>query len=711
MPFVWPKAGERPTKLSGAYYSSAGESVTIDTHVGGLLRSGMLVGFNPYSTSQPTVVLPGKSTSTTVLTYSIGQYHGDIAVTSGELVTAEDVVSHWVWDAASVLAADGVTCLGYLGVGRWRRLASGQRALFCTDLFARVGAYEGEEVYCAGYYSDGNLSTGQTGFADNGAGTFRWDAGSTVAIDGGMVFGLASIDGSGVLVPNPSAPAGRWIRNIDSSSPRNLKWFGPNAFGNTPLPGRRKDSDAINAMLRSARNSCADFYSPEGIYACTEAINISPANGITNNCTFRGAGTATTFLWAGTRYWAGASPVAAPNGETGSTMFNMASYGSTIEHLRIDVDGSTHLECAINFGYSATESPAVVTEQTVRELAFGGRSATLLAGSLGNGVVWDMYGRALGNVENCRFDRVSCSKCLHSLYRTTFTTQPFNIVFRESFLGGGLHTVLDNPYGVGLKTESGSSSVTFVNCDFERLAVPLYLAQPVACFSLVDCVSEQYKKIVYGHLGTSQTPSTGRILGGRYSGGGYAQASEGDLTFIASDYYVIEIGGTTSLRLDSVNFNDGYDADANWIIKVAAGDIDSSSCRYKHVDPFYRPGNYDNAQKQGRTFSRGDTCPFGVGVGGYTINMPVLNGCASWGGTFTAASLTTSTAITLSKAEAGGATGYNVSFEVDSITGTPTIGLPYVSSVGKSNTGFTAIHPDPGVASTVVYRYRLWRNT
>ncbi len=708
MPFVWPKAGERPTKLSGAYYSSAGESVTIDTHVGGLLRSGMLVGFNPYSTSQPTVVLPGKSTNSTVLTYSIGQYHGDIAVTSGEIVTAEDVVSHWVWDAASVLAADGVTCLGYLGVGRWRRLASGQRSLFCTDLFTRIGAYEGEEVYCAGYYSDGNLSTGQTGFADNGAGTFRWDAGSTVAIDGGMVFGLASIDGSGVLVPNPSAPAGRWIRNIDSSSPRNLKWFGPNSFGVIPLPGRRKDSDAINAFVRSARNSSADLYAPEGIYSCTEAINIGPMNGITQNCTFRGAGPATTFLWCGTRYWAGASPVAAPNGETGSALFNFCAYGSTLEKLRIDVDEATHCECGVNFGFPATGSAIFVTEQTIRDVSIQGRSATLGAGSLGNGVVWDHFGRATGNIENCRLDRVSSGQCLHNILRTTFTTQPFNIVVRECGLNGGLHSVLDNPWGVGLKTESGSCSVQFTNCDFERLAVPLYLAQPVSYWAMDHCVSEQYKKLVYGHLGTTQTLQTGGIDGGRFSGGGYAQASEGDLVFPDTDRYAIEIGGSGTLRLNRANFNDGYDADTGWLIKVAAGDIVSTGNIYKHVDPFYRPGNYNNAQKQGRTFSEGDACPFGTGAGGYQINMPVLRGCESWGGTFVAVAGVTTTAVTLSKAEAGGATGYEVSFDVVSVTGTPAIGLPYVTS--KANTGFTANHPDPGVGNSVVYRFRMWRN-
>ncbi len=115
--------------------------------------------------------------------------------------------------------------LGWFGLAAVL-LAPQQPREFATipDMLAAEWVAAGKTATVRGYRAAG----------DRGGGTFRFEAGSTAAADGGSVL-------------EPKRGGGRWVRVVDPEEDARAEWFG--AYGDGDGPAPHDDHDAINRCL------------------------------------------------------------------------------------------------------------------------------------------------------------------------------------------------------------------------------------------------------------------------------------------------------------------------------------------------------------------------------------------------------------------------------------------------------------------------------
>lgn len=619
-------------------------------------------------------------------------------------------------DASTAVAGENVAATG----GRWKRVQSNNKRLLVTDLMSRVPAYDNEIVFCSGYYLDINQATGTYGFGDNGGGWFKASTSgpaATATIDGGMVIGPSTIaagsthatagfypdQAGGAIIPTPGGAAWRYHRMTGNTSFRSVKWFGALANNDATwsLPTYAvSDTNAVFSAITSARPVGAQIHFTEGNYAIRQTVGCGPSQSYMRFTCDRQA---TTLRWYGYPYWAGAAPVAAANGVTGSVMLKLDGPSCIVEDLQFAVAAGYHCEVLVNLGVMENETPLLSqTGHTMNRCTAQGNSKLIAGGTAGYFVVWDYFGKLSGNLENITFNDCGTAKFLHAAYLTTVTTQPYNITWNGCHISGFLHSSANSPWGIGWRNQAISCTALFIGCDYQRTAVPFYLEYPPYAVKCQGGGGEQYKKIFYGHTGTSQSHECLSIDSMRWSIGGCDEASEGDLVFSAVDERGIEIGGSGGLLITSTVLNDAFAEFPNWRCKVGSNDVTIIGSSLPNLTPVERV----NFTKKGRTRLIGNQ-GFAAAAVDFS-NVADTFGCESWGGTFTALAGTTTTTVTLARSEAIAATDYLVDFQVQSVSaGAAVRGSVFATS--PTITQFTANHPDPGGATSVVYRFKLSR--
>lgn len=646
------------------------------------------------------------------------------------------------WHSGDSTVADGTNVLGSSAAGRWKRVHVNVKELYVIDLFTRRGAYDGERVWCTGYYSYGNGTTGVTGLGDNGGGEFRWDGSSTLVMDGGMIVGPGHIgpdaNGLGAFLPDSSPAAGRWIRIYPNTSHRNVKGFGALGWGLHNYNGGNgyiADENAIMAAHNSARPYGAEVYFPEGSYTVSRCLRLVGGSGGRSNCRWVGENRRgqtinnVKLVWYGTRYWNGptSAGASADPALVGSVLMCMGNYDSSVENIQFGVAPGHHCEVLLNLGYHEGDAiVASVTHQRIKNCAFVGQQPALDTGvgqgSASFGVVFDYFRKQNANIENCRLSDCTFAKIRDSCILISPDCQPYNTTIEYCyFINSGMHSTDSNagPYGIGIRNRNASCSLEVKNCDFQRIAVIFKLQNPFQSLTVTECSSEQFKKLFEGMQSTEQTMGTMAWRGGRLDPGGVDDASEGpDATFPDWDYAAIDIGASSALRLESLNLTRGFDEFTTFEIKWKANTIYVINCDLPHVAPFFPQGEVTPSVLQGGIWCEGCTAPgrTGTAQAGKRVRVPRLQGCRTPGGTVTFSDAATTVSITnrhpdgtTAWPEAVGSVGYKVRWlGAVSIAGTPASGEPYAASITKD--GFTATRTvAAGVGNSVTYAYELYR--
>lgn len=606
--------------------------------------------------------------------------------------------------------------------------------LFVADLLSRRGLEDGETVYCAGWHGVQDPNEGTAGQGNGSAGTFVWDADNVTAGDGGIVIRPGATI---VLDPtyneyhyqDPAITPGAWVRNREDKALVDPRWFGCYASGfNTPLTnngiGVVSDTYALEAAIRAlphtgGRLRCLGRFS---ISRAIKFLNNNPGGAGRWDVTVEGGGVGgaarpSRFIWEGPAYWNGATPVAAPNGYTGSFMVTCAVSTVTFRGISFDVAPGKHCGTLFNLGFSPGDTvDAAVTSPTFEFCQFAGNGPLLANGTCDYAFAMDIFEMSVGNMENNTFKSCIFGAAKMACVFMLPSTQPFATSFQDCHLHNlTMHsTIPTGAYGIGLLLANPNCNVNWSGGSFQRVAVPLLVYQPVMSLTVDGVDTEQSKKLLYGMGALDQTLSTITVNGGRYAVGALQEASEGSATFPsgtvlnaafpAGDVNYIDLGGTGTLRLNGCNFSDGY-SQKDFKVRFVGLDVYSTGCIYPNLSPFKRLGSF-GMLRSGRTFSRGDKGQaLVVDGGGSQDYVPVLQGAESHGGKFAVSSGTTSVAVVLSVPELRN--DYKVRFSVDSVLGTPTIGEARAESL--TTTGFTAVVSAPS-SGTVTYKYELYRD-
>lgn len=673
----------------------------------------------------------------TELAATPGNGDGEVKACNGYAAAGDGGGGLFSWAAGVSSGADGYAKINATG-GQWQKIVNSNKELLVTDLFTRRGAYNGERVWCSGYYAVGNSITGLTGFGDTGGGEFRWQADSTLLMDGGMVVGPGHIgpDGNGLgsFIPNASPPAGRWIRFYPNTSHRNVKAFGALGINlhNYNANLYIADEVAIMAAHASARPFGAEVFFPEGTYTVSRTLRLTGGSGGRSNCKWTGENRRgqtinnVKLVWYGAA--TGTASVADPS-RNGSVLMCMGNYDSSVEHIQFGVAAGHHCEVLLNLGYHQSDSVvASVTHQHVKNCAFVAQQAAKDSGSGSGsasfGIVFDYYQVQNANIENCRLTDCTFAKMRDSGVVISPSCQPYNTVFEYCyFINSGMHSTDPNagPYGIAIRNQNASCSLAVNHCDFERIGVVFKLQSPFQSLTVTECSGEQYKKLFEGMQSTEQTMGTMAWRGGRLDPGGVNDASEGpDATFPNYDYAAIDIGGSSALRLESLNLTSGFNEFSSFQIKYKANTIHVVDCDLPNVAPFYPQGSLTPSNLQGGVWCEGCTAPGMTGGAqeGKRVRVARLLGCRTPGGTVTFTDSNTTIAVThrhpdgsTAWPEAVGDTGYKVRWiGVTTSSGAPVAGEVYAASITKD--GFTATRTTaPGTGKSITYAYELYRDS
>lgn len=637
-------------------------------------------------------------------------------------------------DASAAAAGENVVATG----GRWKRVGSNRKHAMLYDLLigTRKGAYDREELTTAGYYYIFNPTTAVQGAGDGGCVRVRWDATSTRPADGVRVFGDATVGAGalyrnpatgvlnatyypdpvgGAVLPNYPVTAGRWIV-VEDSKYIGFKQCGAiaNGYPSTTAPFI-SDHNAVHNMVLACFAYGAEIDFSAGTIGLADTLKIKGNNvGSAGqaNLHFRGGNIGGQTFNSTVIRWYGPSD---------RPMMSVSNLDSLYAGIQFDVGVSYHAACGINIGWHpgdfAGGTAPVITHQKIANCSFVGKSATIGAGSMEWGIVFDFYEIQAANIENCSIVDCTFASVRNGGVLIKYNCQPYNTVVERCYYISTLHSVSDRPYGTFIRNECASASIQVMHCDVQRCALHFDLVQPFQSFVCIGQSSEQSKKLVWGLFGTTQTQSSMIFIGGRHDMGGLDVASEGpgNATFTAPDVRWGWVGGTMLIKLMGMRMTRAFVTTAfEW--GYSSGVVDAECCVFPNLEPFVACNDYDVTHIQGGVWSRCNTAPGTGGHAGTQQSMPLLQGTRCPGGTFTVVGGSTTQAVTFYKLdgvtalpEGVGANGWRARFTVLGFTGSPA-GIGSVYAASKTNAGFAATFVDPGGTATITYGYELYRS-
>lgn len=725
---LWPNVGLTVYQEDGVTVISPSGGVSVQlplpAYYARLKRLGRLLDYDPLGLSGDPVSVPAITRVSASLTPALasqlpsrsGLSDGEEIATAGSASPLDGRAAMWKFAAGVSAGADSDAKINAAN-GQWQRVGwIGNFARTALQLMAQKPTGSHETIYLLGYYSNGNGSTGVTGFGEGGGGWFRWDPDCTLPGDGGIVFRPGDSITGNTYHPAPTT-AGAWTRDVRDTATRMVKWYG--AWGGNIEPFAdwiRHDTDAIQACLNSARPQGARILLQEGNYRIKSTIKIPSGY---SDLTIEAVGEV-LFWWSG--------PSTCPtgvgaNGQTESSMLQIAGAAIRVQgSLQLRVNAGFHCGALCNLGYSPGDAVGTLTGITLQGLSAEGNSAVM--GTTLNGfasaryaLAFDFYGRQGANAENFLFEKLGLSKTLTACVRVFDSVQPYNTKFRNCTFFGGLHSVADGPWGIGFINDTVSAEYEFENLEMQRIGICYYFQQYPYAFKVSSGGGEQMKRLL--HIrggGATQSLATYKIQHGRYSlSGARSLAMEGDSDFdliAANDPYAVRINGTSTLILENVLFNDGFQT---FETKILAWDNDiiSRGCVYGARKPFVRENTYGTA-KRGRTYSQGDVAEYDAGGGSIQQEcLPTLEGAENGSGSVTISGTSTFADVTFTGLTHGvneitGANDYNVSLQVSGVSGTPTLSTPYCTS--RATTGFRVnLASAPGAGNSVTVQWRCWR--
>lgn len=512
-------------------------------------------------------------------------------------------------DASSAVPGINIAATG----GRWKRIQSNFKRALCLDFLSgtRRGAYDGEVVYCMGYYYTGNPSIGVGDIGDNGGGWFVWAAASTATIDGGLVFGRVTFSGAGALVPNPDG-AGRWLRMKSSTAARSAKEYG--AIGNGyawPANGAstRSDRDAIQTMMNNAQSECAELLLTDGQYYLDDTLYY-PAN--SNNMRLRGVGAVTLNYY-------GSALIAAPNPadtgilEQGSCAVLMRGVTPTIENIRIRVGGTTSVGHGIGLGYLPSETVGALTEARILRCSIQGSTASG-NGSMRFGITVDPYYMQGANAENIEINS-TVHLCTIACIWNRASVQSYNLVIRGEgmqSLGGFLNG--NEPWGIGLLNDSTSTSIWMLNLDIERVACWVRLRAYPDCLTMRGISGEVVKKICYANSGSSQSYCAMSFEDFRVSVSSLSHVSSGGLeVFAAGDRDLFNLTANHPAFFKNLSITEGF-LDTPCFLGCQDNSITVVGSHWTHENFVHRQSSFGSPNR-GKTTVIGCTAQDAAGNG------------------------------------------------------------------------------------------------